>query len=141
MSSLKYTIIKNKTQYRTYCTVLEELASLKSKSKPIRDEIDLLTLLIEKWDQEQSSFNHRDPVQIVISLIKDHGMKARDLALILKVSKGYVSDILNYKKGFSKETIRILSAHFKIAQEAFNRPYLLTSKKNRSTRRRSSIAA
>jgi HTH-type transcriptional regulator/antitoxin HigA len=33
--------------------------------------------------------------------------------------------MLNYKKGLSKETIRILSERFKLNQEAFNRPYEL----------------
>lgn len=30
-----------------------------------------------------------------------------------------------YKKGLSKETIRILSERFKLTQDAFNRPYEL----------------
>ncbi len=33
--------------------------------------------------------------------------------------------MLNYKKGLSKETIRILSERFKLNQEAFNRTYEL----------------
>jgi HTH-type transcriptional regulator/antitoxin HigA len=33
--------------------------------------------------------------------------------------------MLNYKKGLSKDTIRILSERFKLKQEAFNRPYEL----------------
>ncbi|MEK7198567.1 MAG: hypothetical protein AAB212_01410 [Bacteroidota bacterium] len=36
-----------------------------------------------------------------------------------------VSDILNYKKGLPKNTIRILSEKFKLSQETFNRPYEL----------------
>jgi HTH-type transcriptional regulator/antitoxin HigA len=44
---------------------------------------------------------------------------------ILGVSKGLISDILNYKKGLSKEIIRTLSNYFKLSQEAFNRPYKL----------------
>lgn len=42
-----------------------------------------------------------------------------------RVSEGLVSDILHYKKGLSKETIRILSEKFKLNQQAFNRPYEL----------------
>jgi HTH-type transcriptional regulator / antitoxin HigA len=37
---------------------------------------------------------------------------------------------LNYKKGLSKEVIRTLAAHFKLSQEAFNRPYKLRSPLN-----------
>jgi len=57
--------------------------------------------------------------------MKDHKMKAVDLAKLLYVSEGLVSDMLNYKKGLSKNTIRILSERFKLNQDAFNRPYEL----------------
>ncbi len=89
------------------------------------DEIELLTLLIEKYDTEHSSFTDSDPVQIIRSLMKDHGMKAVHLSRLLNVSEGLVSDMLHYRKGLSKETIRILASHFKLNQEALNRPYAL----------------
>jgi HTH-type transcriptional regulator/antitoxin HigA len=52
-------------------------------------------------------------------------MKAIGLAELLNVSEGLVSDMLNYRKGLSKDTVRILSQKFKLKQEAFNRPYEL----------------
>jgi len=48
MTELKYTVIKNKTQYKEYCCKLEELVFSGTKSKVVKDEIDLLSLLIEK---------------------------------------------------------------------------------------------
>ena len=59
------------------------------------------------------------------STMNNPSMKAVDLASLLGVSEGLVSDMLNYKKGLSKETIRLLASRFKLRQEAFNRPYLL----------------
>jgi len=56
-------------------------------------------------------------------------MKAVNIAELLDVGEGLVSEMLNYKKGLSKETIRILSNRFKLNQEAFNRPYELQKKK------------
>jgi HTH-type transcriptional regulator/antitoxin HigA len=53
----------------------------------------------------------------------ERNLKAKDLVEILGVSKGLVSDILNYKKGLSKEIIRTLSDYFKVSQEALNKPY------------------
>jgi len=44
---------------------------------------------------------------------------------ILNVREGLVSNMRNYKKGLSEETIRILFENFKLNQEAFNRPYKL----------------
>lgn len=127
MDTLKYKVIKSETQYDKYCMVLEELLDRSSKSKLINDEIELITLLIEKWDEENNPFDDADPVEILKSLMKDHKIKSVELASLLEVSEGLVSDILNYKKGFSKETIRILATRFKLSQEAFNRPYKLVT--------------
>ncbi len=121
MSALKYSIIKNKTQYKEYCRALEDLID----SGAVK-EIEQLTLLIEKWDDEHNSFIEVDPIRLLHSFMEDHKMKAKDLVRLLNVSKGYISDILNYKKGLSKEIIRDLSTRFKVSQEAFNRPYNLS---------------
>jgi HTH-type transcriptional regulator/antitoxin HigA len=94
------------------------------------DEIDLLTLLIEKYDQEHNTFKEADPIMLLRSLMLDHHLKPRDMTGILGITKGYVSDILNYKKGLSKEVIRKLADYFKVRQEALNRPYKLVSPVN-----------
>jgi HTH-type transcriptional regulator/antitoxin HigA len=125
METLKYKVIVSERQYDDYCKKLEELVFSTSKTVSVKEEIALLTLLIEKWDKEHSIFNELDPVELLRSLMKDHRMKSIDLARKLKVSPGLVSDIINYKKGFSKDIIRQLSTLFKLSQEAFNRPYPL----------------
>jgi len=130
MESLKYKIIKTRRQYKLYSAALEDLINKSSKSKRIVDEIELLTFLIEKWDEEHTTFTTLDPIKLLKGLMDEHQLKSKDLVIILGISKGLVSDILNYKKGLSKEVIRILSAHFKISQEAFNRPYKLISPVN-----------
>jgi HTH-type transcriptional regulator / antitoxin HigA len=125
MPELKYKIIKSVKQYDQYCKDLEALLEVKGKSREVRDEMELLTFLIEKWDDEHFLLKDADPVELLHSLMKDRSLKAKNLVKILGVSKGLVSDILNYKKGLSKEIIRILSVEFKVSQEAFNRPYKL----------------
>jgi HTH-type transcriptional regulator / antitoxin HigA len=125
METLQYKIIKTDAQYIRYCEKLEALVDGGKKTKTIQDEIELLTLLIEKYDAEHNTFDDADPIELLKSLIKGHKMKAVDLANLLDVSEGLVSDMLNYKKGLSKDTIRILSEKFKLNQEAFNRPYEL----------------
>lgn len=123
MNQLKYTIIKSKRQYNEYCKILEDLAFQNSKSARIQDEIELLTLLIEKWDQEHGQFMDLDPVSLLKSFMDAHHIKAIELSGILGISRGYMSDILHYKKGLSKEVIRKLSSFFKVRQDAFNRAY------------------
>ena|SRR5688572_5082361 len=130
MAALKYKVITSKTQYREYSNFLEKLVFSGSKDRNTKNEIALLTLLIEKWDAEHNTFDDLDPVRLLHSLMDEHNLKAKDLVDILEISKGYVSDILNYKKGLSKDVIRKLAEHFKVTQEAFNRSYKLVVPEN-----------
>ena len=132
MEALKFTVIKTIEQYNDYCNILDELIS-KDEIK-FQDEIELLTLLIEKWDSENNSFKDSDPIEVLKAIMDEHDLKAKDLVTILGLTKGTVSKILNYQKGLSKDTIRKLSDHFKISQEAFNRPYRLKNEVNRRYR-------
>lgn len=127
METLKYKVITSEKQYDKYCQTLEELVFLSSKTKAVKEEISLLTLLIEKWDEEHNTFEEVDPIRLLHSLMEDHKLKSKDLVDLLGISKGYISEILSYKKGLSKEVIRKLADHFKLRQEAFNRQYQLKS--------------
>lgn len=125
MTTLSYKIIKTDAQYNRYCNKLEELIGRNKKTKAVQDEIELISLLIDDYDLKHNTFKDADPIELIRSLMKDHKMKAVDLAKLLNVSEGLVSDMLNYKKGLSKETIRLLSERYKLNQMAFNRPYTL----------------
>lgn len=130
--AIKYSIIKTQSQYDRYCDILEDLVFQDNKEHV--DEIELLALLIEKWDAENNHFEDSDPIEILKALMAEHNLKAKDLVEILNLSKGSISKILNYHKGLSKMTIRKLSAHFKISQEAFNRPYKLNMRASSFTK-------
>lgn len=132
METLKYTIIKNEEQYHKYCQILEDLVV--HDEDVLNDEIELLTLLIGKWDEEHNTFDDLNPIELIKSLMESNGLKPKDLTEILGLSKGTVSKLLNYQKGLSKETIRKLADYFKISQEAFNRPYQLESELNKKFR-------
>lgn len=134
MGTLKYTIIKSEKQYFEYCNILESLVTSDSNAD---DEIELLTLLIEKWDDEHNAFSDLSPVDLLKALMEENNLKAVDLARLLGLTRGTVSKILNYQKGLSKDTIRKLAEHFKVSQEAFNRPYRIVNEVNRHFRNES----
>jgi len=129
---MEYRIIKTEDQYDQYCKTLYKLL----KSDPIKneDEIELLTLLIEKYDEENYPVNELNPIELIKALMKEHNLKSKDLVQILGLSKGTISKMLNYQKGLSKSTIRILANHFKLNQAAFNRPYKLKNAINKNFR-------
>ena len=103
---------------------------VKKKTKQQQDSIELLTLLIEKWDEEHNTFSDANPVELVDYLMKENKLKAIDLAKELDVSKSLVSDILHYRRGLSRDIIRKLATRFMVSQELFNRPYKLVSPVN-----------
>ena len=132
MENLKYRLIKSEEQYKQYCDILEDL--IIRNQRETQDEVELLTLLIEKWDSEHNTFGNSNPIELLKALMEEHNLKAKDLVDILGLTKGSVSKILNYQKGLSKDTIRKLSDYFRVSQEAFNRPYKLTNEVNRRFR-------
>ena len=130
MEKLPYKVIKTKKQYLDYCKVLEELAVLKTKSKEQKDAIELITLLIEKWDDQHNTFTDADPIELLRYLMDENKLRSVDMAVALGISKSLFSDIINYRRGLSKEVIRKLSEHFKVSQELFNKEYKLVSPLN-----------
>ncbi|MEA3496793.1 MAG: helix-turn-helix domain-containing protein [Bacteroidota bacterium] len=95
MEILKYSIVKTKEQYNEYCKILENLVCLENQN--MQDEVELLTLLIEKWDNEHNSLMDLNPIELLRSLMTENNMKSKELVEILGLSKGTVSKILNYK--------------------------------------------
>jgi HTH-type transcriptional regulator/antitoxin HigA len=127
---MEYKIIKNEAQYDTYCARVMKLAAMKP-TKEIEEEIETIELFIEKWDKEHYKTHELAPIPLLKLLMENQGYRQAELARLLEVDKSYVSLILSYKKGLSKDIIRKLATIFKVHQEAFNKPYELISIVNR----------
>lgn len=127
MEGLLYKVIKSEEQHRKYRSVLEKLLALPETTCEQQDVIELLTLLINTWNQDCSSDEDKDPIVLLKHLMATHKIRGIDMAALLGVSKSLISDILHYRRGLSKEMIRKLAIHFKLSQEVFNRPYSFSS--------------
>lgn len=126
MTELKYTVIKSTRQYNRYCNLVEEILSKQQQTLNDEAEVELLTVLIEVWDQKHSTTKEFDPIQLLVSLIQDHKLKPTQMMTIMGISgRGHYYEILNYRKGLSKDVIRRIAKYFKVSQEAFNRAYTL----------------
>lgn len=121
MSSLK--VIKSIEQYHHYCDELERLTSLERLSAEDQETVELLEVLIEKWDDEHSREAELHPVNLLKQLMDMHDLNATELSKITGIDKTVLSKIINHKKGFSKEVTRALAGYFKVSQEGFNKPY------------------
>lgn len=127
LDELLYSKIKTDEQYNAYCKKLRGLIFNKTKDNPdnVNEHIELLSLLINDWNERQYDGNELDPISMLKSLMKDHGLKQQHIAEICEVNKSFVSEVLNYKKYLSKKMIRKLADHFKIRQDGLNQTYKL----------------
>ncbi|MEZ4989815.1 MAG: helix-turn-helix domain-containing protein [Saprospiraceae bacterium] len=125
--ALKYTIIKSLSQYTEYCDIHE---SLMMKEDPgANDEIELLELLIEDYDQRimDTKGEGLNPVELLRSLIRDGNMTQSELAKSIRVSKQLISDVLGYRRNISKDLMIKLSNFFSMSLAAFSREYDLAA--------------
>jgi len=122
-------IIKNEAQYFAYCDEVEQLEAMESKTNAIEDRVELLILLIEKWDEEHSTIPDLNPVEYLKLLMDSNNLKGVDIQNKVGINKTTLSHILNYRRGFSKRNIRLLADFFKVSQDAFNQKYELKNGK------------
>ena len=121
---MKYKKISNLDQYTKYCNRYEDLV-LKDYDK-YTDEIELLEILIEEYDNREKTFTTRmNPVELLTSILEEEQISKAELARAMGTSRQLISDILRYRRNISKEMVSKLSEHFKMRPEAFSRQYKL----------------
>jgi HTH-type transcriptional regulator/antitoxin HigA len=136
METLPYTVIRSQSQYKVYCERLLDLLKLKGKTRSELDTIDLLRLLIKRWEEEQCPLSDSDPVEFLRLQMRQNNMKASDLAAGAGISKSLMSDIMHYRRRLSREVIRKLAFRLNVSQEMLNKPYNLIPGEKRGKIRR-----
>lgn len=79
---------------------------------------DLMLFLVEDFESRAYPIPDALPHDILRSLIEQRDLKQADLVPILG-SRGHVSDIVNGKRGVSKEHAKALAAFFHVSPEVF----------------------
>ena len=85
--------------------------SAKSLSREERELADLLTLLIEDFEERHYSLPKATPLEMLAFLMEQHGLKQKDLVDVFG-TRSIVSEVVNGKRELNKEHIRKLSERF-----------------------------
>lgn len=80
------------------------------------DELEILSLLIEKYENEQFIIDHPDPIEAIKFRMDQLGFKSSDLAQCIGY-KSRVSEILHRKRKLTIDMVRILSKKLNIPAE------------------------
>ena len=84
---------------------------------PEGDELEILALLIEKYEDEHHPMPPSDPIEAIKFLMEQQGLTPRDLEPFLG-SSGRVSEVLNRKRKLSLAMIKRLHDGLKIPYES-----------------------
>ncbi|MEP7338320.1 MAG: transcriptional regulator [Acidobacteriota bacterium] len=114
------TVITTEAEYDRVVAMMDKLAVLTEKQiTPEQDRLlDLLTLLVEKYDEEHYQIPDAEPHEIIQYLMQEHGLRNKDLEPVLG-SRGVTSEVISGKRKPSKTQIKNLAEFFSATPDLF----------------------
>jgi HTH-type transcriptional regulator / antitoxin HigA len=111
-------VIQTETENAHYIRVLKYLDALPHPSAAEQALADLLTVLIEQFEEERYALKAATPIEHLTELMAAHDLRQKDLVDIFG-TPSIVSEILHGKRQLTTEHIRRLSERFHVSPELF----------------------
>lgn len=112
-------VIRTEEENKTYTEILYDLDRRSRTLTAAEKELaDLLTLLIEDFEEKQYSLPRAKPLEALRFLMDQHGLKQKDLVNVF-ATPSIVSEVLNGKRELNKDHIKRLSVRFHVSPEVF----------------------
>jgi HTH-type transcriptional regulator / antitoxin HigA len=112
-------VIRTEAENERCIRLLEELDRKGSRMSAAERRIaDLLTLLIENFEEQNYALKASAPLDVLNELMLANGLKQKDLLDVFSTAS-IVSEILRGKRQLTTEHIRRLSRRFHVSPEVF----------------------
>jgi HTH-type transcriptional regulator / antitoxin HigA len=111
-------VIHSDDELEAYTESLFRLTALENPSSDEMEAIELLTLLVERYEQEHYSIPTAEPVSVVRFLIEKQNLTQRELIPQFG-SESAVSMFLSGERNLTLEQVRKLSDRFKLPVDLF----------------------
>ncbi|MBV9074734.1 MAG: transcriptional regulator [Acidobacteria bacterium] len=111
-------VIRTKEDYERLGSELLRLDELESPTPEQKELAELLTVLIEEYEERRYPIRKASPRQVLLHLMEARGLTQKDLWKLFG-SKGIASEVLNGKRAISKSQARKLGDFFKVSVELF----------------------
>jgi HTH-type transcriptional regulator / antitoxin HigA len=111
-------VIHSEKENERYLAMLEELDEKGKLSAAEQRLAELLTLLIEDFEEKAYTLKAAKPIDILIELMEANDLKQKDLVDVFG-TPSIVSEVLNGKRGLTIEHIKKLSRRFRLSPEVF----------------------
>jgi HTH-type transcriptional regulator/antitoxin HigA len=114
--------IHNETDYNNALVRVDELMNLDPELGTLEsDELEVLALLIEKYEEKAWVINEPDPIEAIKFRMEQMHLKQKDLVPYIG-NKSKVSEVLNRKVGLSLNMIYNLSKGLHLPLEVLVQP-------------------
>ncbi len=113
--------IKTKKDYQKALERLDLIFD-SPKGSPEGDELEVLGILIEKFEDEHFPVGFPDPIEAIKFRMEQMGYNQTDLAKVVGL-KSRASEILNKKRKLTLEMIRVIHESLKIPTEVLIQAY------------------
>ena len=112
-------VIRTEAENQHYLELLAQLDAPSDELTPAEKELaDLLTLLIEDFEEECYALKAATPREVLHELMRANRLKQKDLLDVFGTPT-IVSEVLKGKRGFTTDHIRKLSQRFHVSPELF----------------------
>jgi HTH-type transcriptional regulator/antitoxin HigA len=111
-------VITSDAQNERYISVLLEPEKKDRLSAKEREFAELLTVLIEAYEDERYPIRAASPVEVLAHLMEANNLKQKDLAPLFG-SESVVSEVLHGKRELNKHHIERLSKRFSVSPAVF----------------------
>lgn len=112
-------VIHSEEENEHFIAVLAELERRSDNWSVAENKLaDLLTLLIESFEEENYKLKAATPAEVLQELIEANGLKQKDLVDAFGAAST-VSAVLNGKRDMTREHIKRLSERFHVSPEVF----------------------
>ena len=110
--------IKNETDYDTALMRVDELMELNPDlGTPESDELEVIVMLIEKYEEKEWAISEPDPIEAIKIRMEQMHLKQKDLIPYIG-NKSKVSEVLNRKIGLSLTMIANIAAGLHLPLES-----------------------
>jgi HTH-type transcriptional regulator/antitoxin HigA len=118
---MKIAPIRNEKDYQNALNRLELIFDAKKGSQK-GDELEILSILIDNYENENFPIGMPDPIEAIKFRMEQMGMKQKDLAEVVGF-KSRVSEILSKKRKLTLDMIRKLNTTLHIPTEVLVQDY------------------
>jgi HTH-type transcriptional regulator/antitoxin HigA len=110
--------IQTESENQRAVALLEELDVRENLSPEEEQLAELLTLLIEDFEERHYAMKPAPPVEMLKVLMEDRGLRHKDVWPVFG-NKGLASEVLNGKRAISKAQAKKLAEYFHVPVELF----------------------